>query len=130
MSEHVLEREQVVPGPVDDVFAFFAQVRNLERITPQWLRFEVLTPEPIAMRAGTLIEYRLRVRGVPLRWVSRIEEPPRPCRLSTDGERIHACSAATRPASRLDADVDHLIANAATRVALELAGNGGSDRAA
>ena len=74
MSEHVLEREQLVRGPVGEVFAFFSQARNLERITPPWLRFEVLTPDPIAMSAGTLIDYRLRVRGVPLRWVSRIEE--------------------------------------------------------
>ena len=74
MTEHVLEREQLVPRPLDEVFAFFAEARNLERITPPWLRFEVLTPEPIAMTAGTLIDYRLRLRGIPLRWVSRIEE--------------------------------------------------------
>ena len=74
MSEHFLEREQLVAGPVGEVFAFFAAARNLERITPPFLRFEVLTPEPIPMAAGTLIEYRLRVRGLPLRWISRIEE--------------------------------------------------------
>jgi ligand-binding SRPBCC domain-containing protein len=74
MTEHVLEREQLVPRPLDEVFAFFAEARNLERITPPWLRFEVLTPEPIAMTAGTQIDYRLRLRGIPLRWVSRIEE--------------------------------------------------------
>ena len=48
--------------------------RNLERLTPPWLRFEVLTPEPIEMQVGTLIDYRLRVHGIPLRWTSRIEE--------------------------------------------------------
>jgi ligand-binding SRPBCC domain-containing protein len=74
MRLHVLEREQLVPRPLDEVFSFFAQARNLERITPPWLRFEVLTPEPIAMAAGTLIDYRLRLRGIPLRWLSRIEE--------------------------------------------------------
>ena len=74
MKVHVLEREQLVPRPLDEVFAFFAQARNLERITPPWLRFEVLTPEPIAMAPGTLIDYRLRLRGIPLRWRSRIEE--------------------------------------------------------
>ena len=74
MSVHVLEREQLLPRPVDEVFAFFAQARNLERITPAWLRFEVLTPAPIDMRRGTLIRYRLRIHAVPLRWISRIEE--------------------------------------------------------
>jgi ligand-binding SRPBCC domain-containing protein len=74
MTVHLLEREQVVPRPLDEVFAFFAQARNLERITPPWLRFEVLTPDPIAMASGTVIGYRLRVHAVPMRWVSRIEE--------------------------------------------------------
>ncbi|HEY6398809.1 MAG TPA: SRPBCC family protein, partial [Solirubrobacteraceae bacterium] len=46
---------------------------NLEALTPAWLRFEVMTPEPIEMRAGTLIEYRLSVHGAPLKWISRIE---------------------------------------------------------
>src|SRR5919202_6243659 len=74
MRTHVLEREQLVRRPLDEVFAFFAQARNLERITPPWLGFEVLTPEPIEMRAGTLIEYRLRLHAVPLRWLTRIDE--------------------------------------------------------
>jgi len=74
MSLHLLEREQVVPRPVDEVFAFFAQARNLERITPPWLRFEVITPGPIEMGPGALIRYRLRVHAVPVRWISRIEE--------------------------------------------------------
>jgi ligand-binding SRPBCC domain-containing protein len=74
MTARRLEREQLVPRPVTDVFAFFSQAHNLERITPPWLRFEVLTPDAIAMAAGTLIEYRLRLHGVCLRWISRIEE--------------------------------------------------------
>jgi ligand-binding SRPBCC domain-containing protein len=74
MTVHVLEREQLVSAPVGEVFAFFSQARNLERITPPWLRFEVLTPEPIRMDRGTLIDYRLRLRGLPLRWTSWIEE--------------------------------------------------------
>jgi ligand-binding SRPBCC domain-containing protein len=71
---HRLEREQLLPHPIDEVFAFFAEARNLERLTPSWLRFHVLTPEPIRMGVGTLIEYRLRVHGIPVKWVSRIEE--------------------------------------------------------
>jgi len=74
MRVHLLEREQLVPRTADEVFAFFAQAHNLERITPSWLRFEVLTPGPIEMGSGTLIGYRLRVHAVPLRWISRIEE--------------------------------------------------------
>lgn len=74
MTTHRLEREQFLPHPVNEVFAFFAQARNLERLTPAWLSFQVLTPEPIEMRVGTLIDYRLRIHGLPLRWTSRIEE--------------------------------------------------------
>ena len=55
------------------MFAFFSEARNLESLTPAWLRFEVLTPEPIEMRAGTSIAYRLRLHGLPIRWTSRIE---------------------------------------------------------
>ena len=64
--------------PRDEVFPFFADARNLEYLTPPWLRFTMLTPEPVAMQPGTLIDYRLRVRGVPLRWRSEITawEPP------------------------------------------------------
>ena len=69
-----LEQEQVVNAPLERVFEFFSRARNLEALTPPWMRFEVLTPEPIEMRAGTLIEYRMGVYHVPLRWTSRIEE--------------------------------------------------------
>jgi ligand-binding SRPBCC domain-containing protein len=71
---HRLEREQFVARPLGEVFDFFARAENLERITPPWLRFRLTATEPIEMRAGTLIEYRLRVHRVPVRWVSRIEE--------------------------------------------------------
>lgn len=64
--------------PLADVFAFFSEARNLEELTPPWLRFEVLTPPPIEMRVGLKIDYRLRLRGLPLRWQSEIThwEPP------------------------------------------------------
>ncbi|HEY6781160.1 MAG TPA: SRPBCC family protein [Thermoleophilaceae bacterium] len=74
MRVHTLERSQRVPAPSDEVFGFYADAFNLELITPPWLGFRVLTPGPIRMRPGTLIEYRLRLHGVPVRWVTRIEE--------------------------------------------------------
>ncbi len=74
MRVHRLEREQRVARPVRDVFRFFAEARNLERITPPWLGFEVLGTRPGGMGAGTMIEYRLRLHSIPLRWTSRIDE--------------------------------------------------------
>jgi ligand-binding SRPBCC domain-containing protein len=71
---HVLRREQRLPGPPEAVFPFFADAGNLEAITPSWLAFRIVTPRPIEMRAGALIEYRLRLHGVPVSWLTRIEE--------------------------------------------------------
>jgi ligand-binding SRPBCC domain-containing protein len=78
MHVELLEREQRLPGTPADVFRFFADARNLEAITPPLLRFRVVTPEPIAMGRGTLIRYRLRVRGIPVSWLTEIKEwqPP------------------------------------------------------
>lgn len=74
----ILEREQIIRGELDEVFRFFGDAHNLEAITPPLLRFEVLTPRPIEMRAGTLIAYRMRVHRFPVRWLTEIEtwEPP------------------------------------------------------
>ena len=74
MKVHTLAREQLLPHPVDEVFPFFADARNLERITPPLLRFEVVTPGAIEMRVGALIEYRLRLHGLRVHWLTRIEE--------------------------------------------------------
>jgi ligand-binding SRPBCC domain-containing protein len=74
MSVHELHREQFVARPLDEVFDFFSSAGNLELLTPSLMHFEIVTPEPIAMAPGTLIEYRLRVHGIPLHWISRIEE--------------------------------------------------------
>ena len=71
---HVLRREQRLPRPPDQVFPFFADAHNLEAITPPWLGFRVLTPHSTELRAGSLIEYRLRLHGVPLAWLTRIED--------------------------------------------------------
>ena len=78
MPERVFESEIQLPQPRDEVFAFFSDPANLELITPPWLSFRTLTPSPIEMHAGTLIDYRLRVHAVPVRWRTRINEwePP------------------------------------------------------
>ncbi len=75
---HTLRREQRLPGTPEEVFRFFGDARNLEAITPPLLRFRVLTPDPIAMGPGALIRYRLRVRGMPVGWLTAIREwdPP------------------------------------------------------
>lgn len=75
---YVLERRQRLEHPLDDVFAFFGDALNLEAITPPLLSFKVTTPGPIEMAAGTLIEYRLKLHGIPVKWRTRIEawEPP------------------------------------------------------
>jgi len=78
MRIHVLEREQVLPGSPGEVFPFFADAHNLEAITPPLLRFRVVTPDPIEMTVGTTIQYRLRLRGVGVNWLTSIQawEPP------------------------------------------------------
>ena len=65
---HRLVRSQLLDRPVEDVFAFYSNAANLEAITPPFLRFRILTPTPIEMRAGTRIEYALSLYGVPVRW--------------------------------------------------------------
>lgn len=73
-----LKKEIWLPRGLEEVFFFFADAHNLERLTPPWLRFEVLEPAPLELTAGTLIDYRLRLRGIPIRWQSEISvwEPP------------------------------------------------------
>lgn len=77
-GEHVLERVATVPRSLEETFAFFADAENLERITPPELRFRIVTPRPVRLRAGALIDYRLRLFGVPFGWRTEIArwEPP------------------------------------------------------
>jgi ligand-binding SRPBCC domain-containing protein len=75
---YTLTTWQWFPLSRDTVFPFFAEARNLERLTPALLRFKVLTPAPIQMGPGTLIDYRLSLRGMPMRWRTEITawQPP------------------------------------------------------
>ncbi len=78
VSGHRVETRMWLPRTRAEVFPFFADARNLEAITPPWLRFSVLTEGPIEMHVGALIDYRLRLHGVPLAWRTEIAvwEPP------------------------------------------------------
>lgn len=62
----------VLPGKLEEVFNFFADAENLGEITPPWLHFTICSPRPIEMDVGTLIDYRIRLRGVPMKWRTRI----------------------------------------------------------
>ncbi len=77
MKTYTLHREQWISQPRQTVFNFFSQPENLECITPPWLNFRILTPG-VEMQRGSIIEYKLRIRGLPVRWRTVIEEwnPP------------------------------------------------------
>ncbi len=73
-GHYTLEREQLVPGPRERVFAFFVDPRNFSEITPPWVRFSVLHLEQLPLAGGTMQSYRIRWLGVPLGWESLIAE--------------------------------------------------------
>ncbi|MCA9046033.1 MAG: SRPBCC family protein [Planctomycetaceae bacterium] len=77
-AQYRLEAELWLDCPREEVFPFFADAFNLERITPPWLHFHVVSPAPIEMSEGTLIDYRLRLHGIPFSWRTLISrwEPP------------------------------------------------------
>lgn len=79
MKEELFAAVQEVPAPREAVFAFFSDPSNLQALTPPWLAFEILTPAPLPVGEGAVYDYRIRVRGLPLRWRTLIEtwEPGR-----------------------------------------------------
>ena len=78
MKTFLFKTQQTLAQPLTEVFDFFSDAHNLAAITPPWLHFEILTPAPIKMEVGTRIDYRLKLRGIPIRWQSEITEwnPP------------------------------------------------------
>ncbi|HEY0657739.1 MAG TPA: SRPBCC family protein [Pyrinomonadaceae bacterium] len=78
MAEHILTRQLTLDLPIKKVFDFFADAGNLERITPPELNFKIITPQPINIRKGALIDYRLKLRGFSLTWKTEISvwNPP------------------------------------------------------
>lgn len=67
-----------IPVPIETAFQFFSKPENLDRITPPWLDFQILTPLPVELRSGTLLHYRLKLHGIPVKWQTQIVEwnPP------------------------------------------------------
>jgi ligand-binding SRPBCC domain-containing protein len=74
MKNYILERTQVIERSRSETFAFFSDAFNLERITPTFLRFHILTPRPVVMQAGTILEYELSMLGVRFHWKTLIEK--------------------------------------------------------
>ncbi len=78
LKPHVLEFETKLYRPLDEIFDFFSRAENLDQVTPDDLDFSILTPFPISMHVGTLIDYRITLMGVPFFWRTLISdwEPP------------------------------------------------------
>ena len=72
--EHILKRSQIIARPRAEVFEFFSDAGNLERITPPQLKFQILSPQPIEMKRGARIDYRLQLYGVGLTWKTEITQ--------------------------------------------------------
>ena len=78
MTPHVLEYETKLYAPLDEVFAFFGDPANLNKVTPADLDFTFLTPLPIRSAVGAVIDYRIKLMGIPFFWRTLITDwqPP------------------------------------------------------
>jgi len=78
MKTYTLRKQQTIARPIDDLFNFFKQPDNLEKITPASVGFTILTPRPIVMQVGTVLDYTIRLLGLPVRWTTLIStyDPP------------------------------------------------------
>jgi uncharacterized protein len=74
MAEQQLQFEQWIPASIKEVFSFFSNASNLEKLTPGWLNFRILSQSTPQIQAGTLIEYQLKLHGIPFTWKTLIEE--------------------------------------------------------
>ena len=74
MQTHILERSQIIHRSLEETFAFFSDAHNLEKLTPAFLQFKILTPKPVPMHSGALIDYSLSLFGIPFKWQTLIEE--------------------------------------------------------
>ena len=88
MTPHRIRYSQFIPVPPEEAWDFFSDPRNLPRITPQWMSFELLSDPPARMYPGLLIEYRVRpLCGIPLRWLTEITHMVEPL-LFVDEQRF------------------------------------------
>lgn len=69
-----IEYQTILKKNIHEVFPFFANAENLDKVTPPWLKFQILMPLPIEMKVGTKVDYQLRLHGIPIRWRSEITE--------------------------------------------------------
>ena len=78
MPDFSIDSSVTLRRPLEEVFEFFSKAENLGLLTPRWLRFKIVSSLPIEMKVGAIIEYRIRLYGVPMKWVSEITEwdPP------------------------------------------------------
>jgi len=75
---YILKRQVNIEQPLQKVFDFFSKAQNLEILTPNWLKFKILTHPPIEMKKGALIDYQIKLFGLPMNWKTEISEwqPP------------------------------------------------------
>lgn len=72
MRTFYLSRSLWLASPLEEVFSFFSDAANLQTLTPTWVQFKILTPPPIIMKVGCRIDYRIKLKGFPLKWQSEI----------------------------------------------------------